>query len=528
MEKDDISKIEEQVKELSGEGLEETTPGETKIVDDIQELEIVEEDTFEEKVEEEPVEEVPEIVSEETIEEEKEVVPEEIKEEPLPVEENKEKPKKKKSSKVLIISLIVGILILLCILGTAIFLKTKKTDTSSKELTQGQKKQIIEEYGDALEGIISVYLEKQNLLLEYDDAILLVKYDHDVVCDEHEIYEDGQVFLDKCSIDDVGVTYSYGKKQEKPELKEGAIKVYVSKKTKEATLTEPSDVSQYDLYSFDIDGRYSNLNLISKKSSWVYYYDEHYISHVMNYITREKAIPNLTYVSVSPIAYGDECDPKYVAVQVESSKWGVYNLETGDNVVPANYTYFPVFDSSATSLNSRVVALDDGLLVVINYSTNNQSARYGLINYRQNKTILPVSYITMKKCGDYLWAVDEYGFGHIFDHKGVEKFDSSKFDELYGAVDGKFVLVKDGKDVKLVTMEGKLIYNYGELTLGSSIYSLTYKNGALFQFNNPDADNEDLDHKCIEISYDSSTRSGEVKSSYCGGMAKPILYLYPE
>ena len=34
--------------------------------------------------------------------------------------------------------------------------------------------------------------------------------------------------------------------------------------------------------------------------------------------------------------------------------------------------------------------------------------------------------------------------------------------------------------------------------------------------------------KCVEYTYDSSTKKGEYKDIFCGGIAKPVLYLYPE
>ena len=90
----------------------------------------------------------------------------------------------------------------------------KKVSVDTKNhLTETEKKEIIDDYGEALQGIISVYYEQQDLLLKYEDAILLVKFDYDVVCDEHEIYDNGLIYLNKCSIDDKEVKYSFGKKQ---------------------------------------------------------------------------------------------------------------------------------------------------------------------------------------------------------------------------------------------------------------------------------------------------------------------------
>ena len=523
MAKDDISKIEEQVKELEGENQEEEVIEETKKVDNIQELEDVEEEHDENSSEiipeEEDIEEKQDIDSEEEKKEELEDVP---------IKEDK-KDKKKNSKKIIIISLIVGIVVLLSIVFI-LLTKTKKVDTSSKELSQGEKKQIIEEYGDALEGIISVYLERQQVLLEYDDAIQLVKYDYNVVCDEHEIYDDGQIYLNKCSINDIGVTYSYGTKQAKPVIKEGAIKVYVSKKTKEATLKEPGDIKQYDLYSFDIEGKYENLTLLGKNSPYVFYYSHLSDSHCMlNYITGEKALKNVSYEEIIPIVYEEKYDPNYAAVMIHE-KWGIFNLETDEKVIPTIYSYFPTLSMGVSGPLSQVTALADGIVPVSEYYQVDGStrAKYGLINYRTKQVLISCDHQSMFRSGNYLWAIDAYDNKHIYDFNGVDQFDFSSYDDVYGFVDGKYILVNVNNHIKLVSLSKKEYYDYGEIKLGRYYYGLTYKNGSIFQFEDPEKDNEDLDHQCLELIYDASLKTGEVKSTYCGGIAKPILYLYPE
>ena len=41
------------------------------------------------------------------------------------------------------------------------------------------------------------------IVYDYNDAIKLVNYDYKVICSEHEIYEDGLVYLNKCSINGI-------------------------------------------------------------------------------------------------------------------------------------------------------------------------------------------------------------------------------------------------------------------------------------------------------------------------------------
>lgn len=528
--KDDIDKIDEQIKSLS-EGpneeeekdISEEESG-TRVVDDIKELEtepVQEKEEIEEE-KEEPVEEKEEPVEEK----EEEQIATKVDPENLP-EEKKEEPKAK--SKKIIIALVVGIVLLLMVLilaVTALSGKKRTIYTKDKELTQAEKKEIIEEYGEALQGIISIYLEKKELLLDYEDAIQLVKYDHTVECDVHEIYEDGNIYLNKCTIDEEEVKYSYGKKQEKAEVKEGAIKVYVHKKTKKATLEEPKEKKEYDVYSFDIEEKYTSLTLMGEKSDYVAYINAStHKTHIYNYKTKEKAIPDLVYEQVMPIIVNGELDTKYIAVQ-KNENWGVYNLETGAKVVPISYILYYSYGYGNNGLTG-FKAIDDGLLPIISTNRGDGFVRYGVINYRTNKFVIPCNYKTLQFDGGYVWGYDDYGDFHMLDLTGKEPL-ANQFDKIYYVVDGKYVLVLEHQEIKVVTDKGKELYNYGELEVGNFNYGLGYKGGAVYNFGNPKADPEDAKGNCLELLYDPDTKKGEVKQSYCGGIAKPILYLYPE
>ena len=172
----------------------------------------------------------------------------------------------------------------------------------------------------------------------------------------------------------------------------------------------------------------------------------------------------------------------------------------------------------------NIFSLDDGVIAVANYGENSE---FGVINYRDNTMIIPVEYNQMLKSGNYLWAIDGYGDGHIFDYNGNEYLED-EYDKIYGIVDGKYVLIKENDNVKLVTLKGKEVYDYGELNLEDANFAIAYKDGALFQFDNPNKDSDDYKTDCLEVIYDNSKKEGEVKTTECGGIAKPILYLYPK
>lgn len=516
MEKDDIEKIDEHIQLLSGKPKNEETveSSDTKVVDELESIESPSEvETMDEEVvtEEMETDEMKEPSSEEMPVEKEENFKEQV--------EGDIKPKKKKIWPFIILGIVLLIVIILCIA----LKPTKKKDVTRKELTKAQQKEIIDEYGEALQGIIGVYYEKDNVLLQYDDAIELVHYDYDVVCDEHEIYDDATIYIAKCSIDDQDTEYTFGVKKKKEEPKEGSIKVYVFKKTKEATLDTPNNVKDYDVYSFDLNGTYDHLELLGEKSDYVYYYTTDYKTKMMNYKTGKKALENIDYEVIEPIVYNGKNDLNYVIVGINGKK-GIYNLNTGEKVVDTIYNTFVLQSGPYGVYGPSVVAyaVSDGIITGCK-----EEKVCGVINYRSNREIIPFRYEAVYLSGTILVGKDADQKLHLFEMNGAELI-ADKFDLIYGVVSGQYVLVKDGDHTKIVSINGSEIYDYGNLELGSYQYGLEYQKGATFHFTNPNAEKDNYEEGCIELIYDPKADKGEVKTTFCGGVAKPILYLYPE
>ena len=536
--KEDINKIDRQINDLLNKDEEEkekeldkesevkvdrkyeyddVEDGDTKKIDNIEDID--EEDVEEE---EEILEEEPKKSRVERLEEKAEMSEEDKETRVERLEEQEETEKKEKMSKKKKIIIICSVICALLVLGIILFLvlnKNKKIDTDVDEkLSKSEQKEIIEDYGDALKAVIAVYYEKQKVLLEYEDANKLVDFDYKVKCSEHEFYEDGEIYLNKCTIDKVKTEYSYGKKQKeiKPEEVEGKIKVYVNKETKKATLDEPKDKDKYDIYGFNIDGEFSELKLLSEYGSdYVYYLDKDYGVHMLNFKTGVKALNPLNYSNILPIDNKGELDLSYVAVEI-NNMWGIYRLDTRERVVNNAYKLLaPVLSLGISGPQSEINAIERDKIVAWD------GEDYGIFNYKTGKIVVPFKYKSMLLSGSYLWAVDNNDKGHIIDASNNEYLNDD-YDEIYGIVSGKYILVKKEENVQLIKLDGKVLYDYGKLELGKQHYALEY-NGAVFQFvkdNSPE--------QCVEVSYDPSTKKGEVKDMMCGGIAKPILYLYPK
>ena len=256
----------------------------TKKIDQISDIEVdvlvgEAEDTKQMETVAEPTSE--DAKNEPSLEEKKEVASENQKKEETP-------HKKKKIILYCILGLvIVGLLVTLILL---ILPSNKNNSDNTVVLTEEEKKQIIQNYGDSVLAVIGLYSSKKDQILTYEEASKLVKIDYDVECNIHEIYEDGTLFLDGCSINKEKVRYYYGKRQlvRNTIIPEGAIKIYVPKDGGVPSFEKPKDGTNFFIYGLEIKEAYSNLQFMNAENNpYVYYQtkssDGTFIGHVVNY-----------------------------------------------------------------------------------------------------------------------------------------------------------------------------------------------------------------------------------------------------
>lgn len=535
-EKDDIEKIENQIRGLQDNEKDENE----KYLDQILEVE----DDLEESTKKidkiDNLSEVEEVSLEENEHEEVDSFDDKVNEK-IPIEEKTEnthdskistnfnKSSKKSSKKIVIIVLVaLCFLALLCVILLMIFSGNRKKENSKTvdevTYTRSEQREILNKFGDSVKGILAVYAEKKDVLLEYEDAVKLVSFDYKVDCKVHEIYDDGNLYLNNCSINQFKSSLSYGKKQEKKELKisEDAIKVYVSKTNKKATLKEPKNLDNYQIYGVEIKDAYTDLMLLGEDSLFLYYTtnsSNDFKGNIVNYMTGRPALEGINYQSILPIKLKSGYDLEYAAVKIDN-RWGVFQLLNGIQAVQ------PVYDSIGSKLEvgtygnlPYVYGVGSSFISTYYYSRGDYTSHYGLYDYRKGYYVISDNKTYMTKSGDYLWVVDEYEMGHIYDFNGNEIL-ANTYSAILGIVDGKYILVNDSGSIKLIGIRGGVYYDYGKYDLyKKSNYSIKYNNGALFQFTNPKREiNPDYDGKtdCIQVVYDSNDKTGELKEVGCG------------
>lgn len=484
------------------------------------EIEKIEDIVDEKENEEEPV-----IISNDEEKKSESIKDKEDKEDKEKIEEMVKKNKKKRI--IIIVLIVLIVLVLICSL--LLVLKNKKDKEKIKDdvyneekLDEKEKEKKIKAFGEALEKVVLISYEKNKAILSYEEALKLVDVKDDINCSVHEIYEDGKVYLSECSLNGIRTKYSYGTKQEEKEPNEAVddntkINVYVNRESKKATLTKPNNLKNYDVYIVDCGDVYQDASLFGE-TQYVLYQDKDYRMQMKNYVSGEKILENIVYDAVLPFISDDKYDTSYLVLLIDS-RWVIYNIDNRKPVLTSSLDGV-VPTTNASSIMGPIEAikpLKNNSVII--YKNN----KYGVIDYKTGKEVIPAIYSYINKTGEYLYACVEQGAdGVIYDLDGNKVIDK-EYDNIYGITNGNYVLVNKDNKILLVNMKGKTLFDFGEAVGIKDLNFMTEYNGELlFQFNKIDSEEE-----CLEYSYNLSSKKGSKKEFTCGGIAKPILYLYP-
>jgi len=129
---------------------------------------------------------------------------------------------KKDKKKIIIISIVFISLIVSILLLFLLLFQNKSNEIEVEEIDY---KSILNEYGILLEKTIKEYSQINNEIPSWDALKGTIDYrKHNIICNIHDVYEDGSIYLNECEIDNNSIEYSYGNKKNKKKVKE--IEIY--------------------------------------------------------------------------------------------------------------------------------------------------------------------------------------------------------------------------------------------------------------------------------------------------------------
>lgn len=390
-------------------------------------------------------------------------------EEPMEKLDEEKTPKNNKKKLIIIISSVVALLIIIIVVT---LLLLNKNNSKEKEVVIDYEK-VINEYGNSTKRVVSNYLKDNEEVPTWQKVSELINYKkYEVVCDTHNIYSDGNIYLSSCKVDGKKVKYTYGTIQE--EVKEGKkITIYNNGGTYNTnngvelgTITCETDscehISSYQTYSLikENDKHYIynyetntkelgpfNLDkeLVLNNKLYAVIYKEDNTNYMYSFIS-SKTLKNIS--GTLDLGVGNELSIMYkygYAVFKVNNKFNFVNLKTG------NVSYSIVANSLAIFKEDT----KNNLAYIISYTNNNKIKLYNsngkaLLNEEQFNTFKEYN-------SNYVFIADTNY--KICDSNLNIKTNSKKYDKILGVYED-FIVVLNKNHLEIVDTNDKVLATF--------------------------------------------------------------------
>ncbi len=400
---------------------------------------------------------------------------------------------KKNKKKIIIITSIVVIIIVIVIFIVMLLMSLTSTKNQNNSETKNKVvidyNKVINEYGKSLENTIKKYISLNENVPNWQQTSELNTYKkYEVICETHDIYSDGSIYLSSCTVNNKYTKYTYGIKKE--EIKEGKkiniYKLYYSNdsysyfnnnsnganlvatitcKTEDCDYVNAYDKyvlirenNEYYLYNYENDSiefgpfkmknRYSYLNTLLTYDNKLYaiYYNEDNIDNIYNVITG-KILKNikgelmLASASLSPnVMY------KYnYAIFISNNQYNFVNLKSGN----VSYTI-------SNKIGSFIEDEKNNIVYITSYDNSIDQFKI----YNSNGKLLfngeVYSFINVADGNLMVASIDEF---KIYDSKLKLKISSKKYDKVLGLYES-FIVVIDNNNLKIIDLNDRELANF--------------------------------------------------------------------
>ena len=478
-------------------------------------------------------------------------------------EEISQKNNHKKKKLIIIIISIVAIIILGLIL-VLLFLNNKDDEDKQENIIDYEN--VINEYGKHAEKTVMDYLNENTEIPTWQQVSELIVYkSYEVVCDTHNIYSDGSIYLNNCKVNGKKTNYSYG--EEKEEIKEGK-KIEVYKLSYDGGYSSYSNTSQNDsnLVGF-ITCKTDNCEFVSaydqyvliqeEKAYYIYNYENNSLEFGPFNLDNEYSYLNNLLVHNNTL-YG-------VYYNVDG-KNNIYNIKTGKTLKDLKGTLVSSsigYDASIIYKYNYAILINNNGNNFINLNTGNISytikENLGMITEDAKNNIVYITVYTndynkfkiYNSNGKLLFDGKEFSKFKITDgnlivanEKNYKVYDSNlnlklsskNYDEILGLYDD-FIVVLDNNHLEILDLNDKILATFEEEwdkdnfyfhSMISGWYTDNGKYGIYLV-----VENKDIPYGTkgsgMEYYYIPTTKeTGVIETEGVGGYAKPVLYLYPE
>ncbi len=491
-------------------------------------------------------------------------------------EQKKDEEKKPKNNKKIIIILIsiIAIIFIALVVVLILLFTNKKSDDTDKKVNKTKEKidyeVVINDYGKSLETIVKEYIDKNNQIPTWQQVSELNTYDkYEVVCEIHDIYDDGKVYLNSCKVNNKETKYSYGELQEEKEGKKitiyrydeetmgGKFQVYTNENTsgsvqvgvitcktenceyknayqKYAVVKEEN---KYYIYNYEKDSlEFGPFNVIDESNLsssviagydnvlyGIYYNEDN--SYNMYSLLVGKTFKNVKG-KLSSINSSASRIYKYGYVIFENNnKYNFVNLKTGN----VSYTIDGILNQS-----SFVEDTKNNIVYILSY-TNNNSDEFKIYNSNGKLLFNGNKYKNISILENSLMVSTGTTY-QIYDSNLKLKTSSKKYNKILNFYSDFIVVVNTDNNLEIVDTSDKELatfdlvwddsrYKFHQLISGW--YDKDGKHGIYLVVEDTTIP-YGTDGSGLEYYYIPSTKeTGVIQTKGVGGYAKPVLYLYP-
>lgn len=405
---------------------------------------------------------------------------------------NLNKDDSNKKTIIITTSIIATILISILVIIFIILSKTKNEVVEETETINYEK--IINEYGKSVNLAVSNYLKEKEEIPSWFIISDLVDYeDHEIVCSVHNIYKDGNIYLNNCKVDGTKVNYAYGEENEEIEGKKINIykmdyednrSTYSDKEEGEivGTITCNTEKCEYinayekyvlikednEYYIYDYENssmefgpfnifndNYENNILSYENSVYGILYEKEGNKNIYN-ISTDKILKNIKGELLTSITnFKPNIIYKYgYAIFTSDNENNFVNLNTGN----VSYTI-------EGEINSFIEHSTKDLVYITTY--NSLNSKITIYNSNGKQLFSGKEFNDIRLLNNNIIVSNDTNF-YVYDSDLKLKVTSKKYEKILGLYDDFIVLVDSGY-LEIVDLEDNILATY-DLKWDSSEY----------------------------------------------------------
>lgn len=394
-------------------------------------------------------------------------------------EEKHKDIKKKNKIKMMIVIISIVILVLIVLILYIVVFRNKENINSVEEINY---ERVLDQYGKVVEEETKSFVSENSETPTWQYVVEKLNYKkYDVVCEIHNIYSDGSIYLNECKVNSKEIEFSYG--EEKEEVKEGKkISIYrkdLGNGYYSYFETKESDTIQVGSITCKTEEcrfmtAYSKYALILEDSK---YYLYNYESGLMEF---GPFILNSEYeYQINLLSYKDKL---YGVYYVEDNKANIYNVTTGKTItnvkgdilasdfylnsnIMYKYNYVILKDNNKNnfvnlktgnisfSIPDNLARFIEGNNIVYITTYTNDIARFKIYNSNGKQLFNGKEYSLINVFDGYLIVSDGKTFS-VYDSKLNKKTSSKSYDEVMALYED-FIVVNSNNHLSIVDIDDK-------------------------------------------------------------------------